>query len=195
MFSLSTTGSDFQVVHSSAGAPTDGSYAYGGLTQIGSTLYGVTIAGGSADDGTVFAMKLDGSDYRILHSFTGGATDGENPTANLVLVGSTLYGTTTEGGTANDGTLFSLQLDGTNFQVVHSFSSAADNAGVPRGDLALSGSVLYGTTENGGFNGHGAVYSFVVPEPSAFVLGTLALPALWMHARRSSSRGRARPRQ
>ena len=118
----------FQVLHSFSG--TDGNEPYfAGLIAIGSTLFGTTNEGGSSNDGTVFSMNADGTDYQVLHSFSG--TDGANPYAGLTLFGSTLFGTTTAGGSAGDGTVFSINPDGTGFQVLHSFSALPMMAIIP----------------------------------------------------------------
>ena len=61
----------------------------------------------------------------MLHSFTrfkplGNSTfytnsDGAFPYSGLVLLGNTLYGTTTQGGSGGVGTVFSVNTDGTGF--------------------------------------------------------------------------------
>ena len=76
-------------LHSFDQDPTNGAYPEAGLTLVGSTLFGTTRGGGDDGLGTVFSMNPDGSDYQVLHSFTGAATDGQGPDGNLTLVGST----------------------------------------------------------------------------------------------------------
>ena len=39
-------------------------------------LYGTTAQGGSANGGTVFTIRTDGSGFQRLHTFVGGAGDG-----------------------------------------------------------------------------------------------------------------------
>jgi uncharacterized repeat protein (TIGR03803 family) len=87
----------------------DGSHAYAGLTLSGSTLYGTTEQGGSTGDGVVFEVDVSGSGYMNLYSFTNG-TDGYNPDGGVVLSGHTLYGTADYGGSAENGTVYSLTL-------------------------------------------------------------------------------------
>jgi uncharacterized repeat protein (TIGR03803 family) len=43
-----------------------------------------------------------------MHSFVGGPADGANPANDLILLGSTFYGTTAFGGASNNGTIFSF---------------------------------------------------------------------------------------
>jgi uncharacterized repeat protein (TIGR03803 family) len=69
-------------------------------------LYGTL---GSATPGAIYSINSDGSNFQILHTFSG--TDGFAAEAKLTAVGSTLYGTTVfGGGTANVGTVFSYTV-------------------------------------------------------------------------------------
>jgi uncharacterized repeat protein (TIGR03803 family) len=58
------------ILHTFTGA--DGKNPEGALLLSGSTLYGMTFAGGSASDGTIFQMGTNGAGYRLMHSFGGG---------------------------------------------------------------------------------------------------------------------------
>ena len=89
----------------------------------------------------------------ILHTFTSGATDGRSPTG-LLLEGSVLYGTTNIGGLNNAGTVYRLNTDGSGFNLLHTFTGLSGNGQNPRGNLAIDGSTLYGTTASFG----GSVY-------------------------------------
>ncbi len=82
----------------------------GGLTLVGSTLYGMTRNGGAYGDGNIFSVPLAGGTPTNVFSFNG--TNGELPYGSLTLSadGSTLYGMTPYGGAYNDGTVFALQL-------------------------------------------------------------------------------------
>ena len=92
------------------------------------------------------------SNYRLLHSF-GNGTDGTAPTAELVDVNGTLYGTTEAGGASDRGTVFSISSAGAE-HVMHSFGKGFDGA-EPRGGLVYLNGLLYGTTEGGGRHGQG----------------------------------------
>lgn len=95
-------------------------------------------------------------DYKIQHSFHGGP-GGADPIGGLVGVGSTLYGTTTYGGTGHCqfdfskgcGTIFSISPATHARQVVYSFQGKRDGA-YPVASLISVGGVLYGTTTAGG---------------------------------------------
>ena len=54
----------------------------------------MTYSGGSDHEGTIFKIGTDGSGFALLHSFAGGASDGEDPYGSLIQDGSTLYGMT-----------------------------------------------------------------------------------------------------
>ena len=62
------------------------------LTLSGSTLYGMTTAGGANGYGTIFSVPVTGGTPTTLFSFDG--THGELPNGHLTLSGSTLYGMT-----------------------------------------------------------------------------------------------------
>jgi uncharacterized repeat protein (TIGR03803 family) len=100
---------------------------------------------------------VTGGTAATLLAFNG--TNGCEPYANLLLVGSTLYGTTYQGGAAGLGAVFSVPLTGGTATTLLSFNGT--NGSGPRAGLVLGpdGSTLYGTTEGGGANGCGVVFS------------------------------------
>ena len=69
------------------------------------------------DEGTVYSINADGTGYQVLHSFTGTASDGNEPVPGLTVVGSTLVGVTSAGGSSNDGVVFSINTDGPGFSL------------------------------------------------------------------------------
>jgi uncharacterized repeat protein (TIGR03803 family) len=101
----------------SSGALGDGANPYAGIT-VGSNgvLYGATFWGGRgrSQNGVVFSLVPPAApegtwtEY-VLHSFPGGAGNGDHPVGNLVQGnGGVLYGTTEDGGTEDAGTVFAL---------------------------------------------------------------------------------------
>jgi uncharacterized repeat protein (TIGR03803 family) len=109
-----TTLHDFTITSGPLHVNSDGAAPSGQLTRSGNTLYGTTYAGGSAGNGTVFAIQTDGTGFTNLHSFaatfSGVNSDGANPYAGLLLSGDTLYGTAKYGGRSGHGTVFSLSF-------------------------------------------------------------------------------------
>ena len=80
------------------------------LAEKDGALFGTTLAGGAHGSGTLFELTPSGSKYTesVLYSFSGG-NDGGSPYASLI-VGpkSSLFGTSSVGGTSNYGTVFEL---------------------------------------------------------------------------------------
>jgi uncharacterized repeat protein (TIGR03803 family) len=136
---------------------TDGSNPNGSLTLSadGTTLYGMTAAGGAYGYGDVFSLPVSGGTPTVLASFN--RSDGSTPNADLTLVGSTLYGMTPAGGANGDGVIFSLPVSGGTPTVLASFNGT--NGADPLGDLTLVGSTLYGTTYSGGAHDAGTIFS------------------------------------
>ncbi|HTT83602.1 MAG TPA: choice-of-anchor tandem repeat GloVer-containing protein [Rhizomicrobium sp.] len=130
----------------------DGTEPEAGLIDVNGILYGTTCVGGADSDGTVFSLDPNTGAETMLHSFAGGSADGEYPVASLIDVDGTLYGTTREGGTDNDGTVFALD-PGTGVEtVLYSFAGGADGAYPTAGLINVAGT-LYGTTASGGGTG------------------------------------------
>ncbi len=93
--------------------------------------------------------------YRVLHSF-GGLGDGMNPVAGLINVNGTLYGTTSNGGANDAGTVFEIKKSGKE-TVLHSFGGSGDGMNPVAALINVNGT-LYGTTPNGGASGVGTVF-------------------------------------
>lgn len=162
VFSVTPSGKE-RVVYSFAGSP-DGADPSAGLIDVDGTLYGTTSFGGAGGDGTIYSITPAGRES-VLHSFAG-APDGSLPYAGLVAVHDTLYGTTTQGGTGSTfvglGTVFSININGKNERVLHSFAGTPDGE-EPYGSLIDVNGTLYGTTYAGGNsacgNGCGTVFA------------------------------------
>jgi uncharacterized repeat protein (TIGR03803 family) len=145
------------VIYRFTGSP-DGAYPYAGLTaDSAGNLYGTTYNGGSGGCtngcGVVFELDRAGTET-VLHSFEGYPADGAFPYAGLVRNSAgTLYGTTTYGGVADSGTVFSLATPAGTETVLYSFKGTTDGA-LPLAPLILGSSGdLYGTTYAGGVSG------------------------------------------
>jgi uncharacterized repeat protein (TIGR03803 family) len=148
-----------KVLHS-FGVGNDGFYSQGGLIDVGGTLYGTTAYGGAhaieGGEGTVFKVTPAGVE-KVLHSFSLKRTDGDYPSAGLIDVGGTLYGTTSGGGAYHGGTVFTVTPAGVE-RVLHSFGVGNDGFD-PDAGLIDVGGTLYGTTYYGGAHGYGTVFT------------------------------------
>jgi uncharacterized repeat protein (TIGR03803 family) len=94
-----TTGTE-GVLYSFKGYPHDGGWVNGGLIALNGALYGTTQNGGLNFSGIVYKLTPLGAGYSesVLHSFEGGASDGEHPLSSLFFWSGKLYGTTVLGG-------------------------------------------------------------------------------------------------
>jgi uncharacterized repeat protein (TIGR03803 family) len=160
----SATAQTFTELYSfnSSGNLSDGGWPKAGVTRdAAGNLYGTTFYGGTgtgcdiyfAGCGTVFQLDPSGTET-VLHSF-GGARDGWNPTARVVLdAAGNLYGTTAYGGGHGQGTVFKLDTTG-NETILHSFAGGRDGANPNAGLVADTAGNFYGTTQYGGRGGDG----------------------------------------
>jgi uncharacterized repeat protein (TIGR03803 family) len=164
LFKLNKDGTGFQVLHNFSFSSQDGARPMAGVTE-GSDglLYGTTELGGTESEGTVFRVDRNGNNFTVLHSF-GKGNDGYNPrTALLEASDGKLYGTTTAGGVPGGysptpfGTVFRMNKDGSQYEVLHSFQSGpVIGSGTPNGSTPEAGLIeggdgmLYGTTKSGG---------------------------------------------
>jgi uncharacterized repeat protein (TIGR03803 family) len=94
--------------------------------------------------------------YAPLYSFRY-APDGAVPSAGLVSVSGTLYGTTDEGGADDVGTVFSLTRTDKE-SITYSFKQGEYAGTYPHAQLFVVGSEMYGTAPYGGANNLGAVF-------------------------------------
>jgi uncharacterized repeat protein (TIGR03803 family) len=180
IFKVNAGGGGFDTIHEFVGGDNDGREPWGAMIAGGSVLYGTTRGGGTGDIGTIFKIDTADNSYQIVHDFAGGSGGGKYPLDALLLVGSTLYGTTEYGGEKDQGTLFRVSTDGSGFQILHTFAGGITDGSRPHGALTLVGSTLYGTTAQGGDTNGGTVFSYAIPEPAsaAMVAGVGAIALL-----------------
>ena len=153
IFRINTDGTGFTVLHSFVGGTTDGAFPFGSLILYNGQFYGTTWGGGSKGRGTVFRISPSMGGFKIVHSFGGGAMDGQYPAGTLTLVGTRFFGTTAGGGASDNGTIFRILPGGAGFKVLHSFTGGTlDGSGPFYGPLAVSGPWLFGMTRQGGAN-------------------------------------------
>jgi uncharacterized repeat protein (TIGR03803 family) len=152
----------------------DGFEPYAGLIQAANgKFYGVTVAGGTMGNGTVFNITPGGA-LTTLYSFCsqGNCTDGASPQGTLVqATNGNFYGATPGGGANGGGTIFKITPSGM-LTTLYSFCSqgnCTDGYG-PFGALvqATDGS-FYGTTIGGGANDNGTVFK-IAPSGALTIL-------------------------
>jgi uncharacterized repeat protein (TIGR03803 family) len=143
-------------------------------------LYGTTFAGGAGGSGTVFSMTLSGT-FTTLYNFctVSGCSDGFDPSYGVVpATDGNLYGSD-GGGPNGGGDLFKITPSGT-FTTLYSFcaqSNCTDGAHPVTMTQSTNGN-FYGTTNVGGTNGDGTVFSlstglgqFVKTVPAGATVG------------------------
>ncbi len=111
-------------------------------------VYGTTQYGGASNRGTVFSLDPASGTETVLYSFSG-MPDGAYPQGQLTINGGDLYGTTTEGGSSNNGIVFKLSSAGAE-SILHNFGGSPDGSYPMAGVAIDKAGNLYGTTFRGG---------------------------------------------
>jgi uncharacterized repeat protein (TIGR03803 family) len=171
--------------------PVDGAVPKGSLTSVNGLLFGrttttiVTARPSPAPTpigsyGVIFHFDPNNvaSSYTIDHMFAGhdaedGGSDGDNPRHDAMTpFNGLLYGTTLEGGTHNNGIIFSIGQDGTDYQVLLSLHNSIGDES--HSCFVVGNDILYGMTASGGDNGEGVVFSFnpATPTPTPTATAT-----------------------
>jgi uncharacterized repeat protein (TIGR03803 family) len=165
IFSIATNGTGITLLHTFSAflntnllgvwTNADGAAPSAGLVMSGKVLFGTAASGGSGGNGVVFSCS--NTTFKVLHHFTAGNyddfgnltnSDGANPSCQLLLLGTNLFGTTSAGGTNGYGTVFKVSTNGSNFAVLHHFDDSdnnGDHGAGPSAGLVLSGGTLFGT--------------------------------------------------
>lgn len=176
-----TSGGVISVLHTFTGPP-DGIGPTGTLVQgADGIFYGTTRSGGINNQGTVFSITSGGT-LKILYNFcmVNGCADGFDPVAGLIQgTDGKFYGTTLGGGTGSSpGTVFRITAGGV-LKTLHSFNGLSDGTEPFAGLVQHTDGTFYGTTNAGGANALGTVFSvsvglrpFVKTLPSSGNVGT-----------------------
>lgn len=140
--------------HSDGAAPLTGLAA-----DANGALYGTTAKGGSKNCamgcGTVFKLTPSPSGFTksVIFAFQG-TPDGYTPYGNTLVFDNSgaIYGTTSNGGSQNDGTVFKLTPgpSGYTLHTIYSFLGSSDGRTPEMGVTAYAKGALYGATPYGG---------------------------------------------
>jgi uncharacterized repeat protein (TIGR03803 family) len=167
IFTINTNGEGYVIQKSFSKTTNEGWYPTGSLVYASNNkLYGMTAYGGISNQGVIFeidpstkifAKKLD------LNS----TTTGGRPLGSLVEANHKLYGLTSRGGDADQGTLFEYDLSTGNLTKKIDFD---DDRGIsPFGTLVLANNGrLYGVTSMGGEYNEGVLFEYD-PANNTFV--------------------------
>jgi uncharacterized repeat protein (TIGR03803 family) len=162
VFAVTPAGSE-TVLYSFRG-DLDGSQPVGGLIKKGAALYGTTSTGGDGSAcgtpgcGTVFKITTAGTET-VVFRFGNYEPDAVAPLGTLIASDGELYGTTYNSDDSETplGAVFETTRKGSE-SVLHLFGSGTDGAD-PVGGLIDVNGTFYGTTESGGANEYGTVFS------------------------------------
>jgi uncharacterized repeat protein (TIGR03803 family) len=198
IFKINKDGSNYTILREAV-PPTDFFNPVNGLILQGGYLYASYPYGGANGNGGILRIKTDGTGYQVLHAFAG--ADGAQPIgAPIIANNGKLYGTTANGGTNNNGVVFSMDVTGANFTVLRHFLVSVEGSYPQEALIQASDGLLYGTTaisSSGGSSGNifklnldGSNFT-VLKEfnlstegqfPSALLdlNGSVALPVTWL---------------
>jgi uncharacterized repeat protein (TIGR03803 family) len=124
-----------------------------------SEFWGTTRWGGANGEGVVFKTDNDGTNFQIVHSFSG--TDGSEVLGGLIQAGNgKLYGVTLGGGAYSNGVLYEVD------PATGSFTKKLDFDSINTGSKSMgtlfeaSNGKLYGMTWRGGVSNKGVFYEY-----------------------------------
>ncbi len=120
-------------------------------------LFGVSTAGGTYNRGVIYEFRFGGAGYKVWYNFS--PTEGNTPYGGLVQTANgKFYGTTSQGGSTSNGTLF--EFDPSTGTVTHKVDFNANTGSSPRGSMILVSGKLYGLNSGGGSGGGGTLFEY-----------------------------------
>jgi len=163
-------GYDYSALYEFQGGA-DGAIPVAVLMDSNGNLFGTTSEGGANSCiggfgcGTVFELMPTPSGpwiHTVIYNFGSFSGDGATPVAGVTLDGAgNLYGTTSGGGTNDEGTAFELSPSAGGWMetILHSFSNSGGDGCLPQSPVTLDNQGnLYGMTYACGSFGAGIVY-------------------------------------
>ena len=143
-------------------------YSWGNVAQdANGKIYITGYYGGALNLGAVARMDPDGSNFQLLLS--GSASNGTYPYRGALVIDNRVYGTfRTNGGGTAIGVVYSMNLDGSDYQKLKTFDSPYGDGSDPWAGLSYDGSFLFGTTlSNGGSGAVGTIFK-IRPDGTGF---------------------------
>ncbi len=148
---------------SMSGREAEGSFHRGLIRGSDGYLYGVSTGGGINNEGIIFRISPDGTDFTKLHDAA--YETGRNPVGPLTEVDGNFYGLMEDGPVGHNGVIYRITPEG-DYTVIHVFNDFR----YPKGGLLLaSDGMLYGVAESTGpgGNGNGGVFR-IKPDGSGY---------------------------
>lgn len=170
VFKLNPTTGAVTTLASFSSATTGSSANASLVADSAGNLYGTTTSGGAGSFGTVFKLNPIVGALTTLGSFDN--STGLPPESPLVIdAAGNLYGTTTQSGAGNWGTVFKLPPGGGTPATLVAFNNT--NGTFPEGGLiADHAGNLYGVTQGGGTSGAGEVFKLNLATNTFSVLAS-----------------------
>lgn len=157
IFSINTDGAGYRLLKefSPTASPwwtnSDGARPQSELVLAGNVLYGATSRGGITGYGTAYRINTDGTGFTVLRQLTG---YNDLPIGGFTVSDDLIYG-------SGSGNVFQMKTDGTGYSILKQFDGYISPSGPP----VVSGSLLYGTTSQGGIWNYGLVFAIDTSGP------------------------------
>jgi len=137
---------------------------------------GFTVKGGQNGAGTIFLINGDGTGFEVVHHMNPATDGGENWGSPFLSDDGYCYGMANKGGQYDDGTIFRIKKDGSDFSVIKHFNRAINDGASPSGSSFIEDErgYLYATTSLGGTNNEGTIFRIKKDGTSYQVLRSLS---------------------
>ena len=123
-------------------------------------LFGTAQNGGTSSDGSLFEIPAGTHTSITLVSFNGSG-NGALPVGGLAIDGNgNIYGTTAEGGSSNDGTLFEYSIAHQTLTTLVTFIGTVNGSSPQSNLIEDSSGDLFGLTQSGGSAGDGTLFEW-----------------------------------
>ena len=121
------------------------------------SLIGITVYGGANEAGVLYKYNVATGAYNVLKDFNA-ETVGMAPFFQFEIIENVVYGTTRLGGNHGFGTIYSYNLNNSEFNVLHHFNGEDGEGG--RSLTKVANNQLLGNTVKGGAYGNGVLFTY-----------------------------------
>ena len=162
IFSLNMTDGEYTELYSWNDA-THGHKPEGHPVLHNGSVIGTTLYGGANEAGTLYKFDIATGTYNVLKHFDYG-TIGKAPFFQFEIIDNVVYGTTRGGGANGYGTIYSYNLNNSEFNVLHNFNGEDGEGG--RSLTKASNNILIGSAMRGGAYGKGVLFTYDISSNS-----------------------------
>lgn len=165
IFKIKPDGSGYEIIHHFREATGSHPGFYGLITD-GNWLYGEANKGGQYNSGVVFKVRLDGSEYTVIHDM-GMGTEPRSVSIIQYLLGDKLFGLDTHSGSNGEGQFFSVNINTGAFTTLHDFDFGSGSSNYFHAALTYDGQRFYSISERGGAKSAGTIFS-ILPDGTGY---------------------------